>query len=102
MRLIARAALVVAASLVATSTLSAQTSFSIAAGATMIVSFDCSGSFDLQLSNTGFDRSLVDTDNIVMRVLESECFGQRSDQVFLVELRISFDGLMLNTFCDLT
>ena len=35
----------------------------------MIVSFDCSGSFDLQLSNTGFDRSLVDTDNIVMRVL---------------------------------
>jgi len=35
MRLIARAALVVAASLVATSTLSAQTSFSIAAGATM-------------------------------------------------------------------
>src|SRR6185369_9941184 len=50
----------------------------------VIVRFDRRGSLRFQLANARFDRALVDTDDVVMRVLNAECFGERDNEVFLI------------------
>jgi len=61
----------------------------------MIVRFDGGGAFAFQLANARFDGTFVDSDHVVMCVLDAECFREGADEVLLVHLRVALHRLVL-------
>jgi hypothetical protein len=60
-----------------------------------IVGFDRRCSLRLQFPYARFDRRLVDADDGVMLVLDTQSLGERNDEVLFIQLGITLHSLML-------
>jgi hypothetical protein len=66
----------------------------------MIVSGNCGFSLRLQLANARLDARLIDADDVMMFVLNTEGLRERADQVLFVHLRVALDRFVFDAFGD--